>query len=97
MTSKAELLDFFEKNRLLKRHFFDNLARTIFELYFLVNNDSHMEVRDQILPDYHLTPTDYFYVQSVFVCMTSRTELGQVLEAAKFVVSHRQLSIDCNL
>ena len=58
LQSKADLLDYFEKNRLIKKHFFDDFFS---RNYYLVNAESDPDLNAQINPNYHLTPEDYFF------------------------------------
>ena len=61
VTSKAGLIDYLEKNRIVKSNFFDDFFS---QNYYLVNDESNEHVDRQILPNFQMSPEDYFRDQS---------------------------------
>lgn len=61
VSSKADLLDYLEKNRVVKPNFFDDFFS---QNYYLVNNDSEDRATEQILPHFQMSPEEYFREQS---------------------------------
>ena len=59
--SKAGLLDYLQKNRIVKPIFFDDFFS---HNYYLVNDDSDEFDDEQILPNFQMSPEDYFHDQS---------------------------------